>query len=164
MDTTALEHAYTRFLDAAADTAAAAAGGADASAPPGEWDAGRILGHVVLVDAGILAAGWAVAAGDPAAYDNRRSMDLSTIDQAIARAGGAAGLPERIRRQGEALAVLAGRVLGDAELDTPLPVRLVSGDQLHVDQPLPLRVLIAGLAEDHLPRHAAQLRSLTAPA
>lgn len=155
MDTDALRTAYEALLDAAASMA-----GQPTAPPPGEWDADEILAHIALVDAGTLALGYAIAAGDLAGYDNRGSQDLSTLRRTIDRAGGNAGLRDRIRRQGDALCVLAGQVLAPAELDTPVPTLLVSADTVLVDQPVPLRDIVAGLAADHLPRHTAQLLAL----
>jgi hypothetical protein len=51
-------------------------------------------------------------------------------------------------------------MLTDAELNTPVPTRLLSNDTLLVDEPMPLRDLIAGLAEAELPGHTKQLLAL----
>lgn len=51
-------------------------------------------------------------------------------------------------------------MLSESELDTPVPTLLLSAGTLLVDQPLPLRDLIAGLAENELPGHARQLLGL----
>ena len=83
----------------------------------------------------------------------------------IALAGGGAGLRDRVRRQADALCALGGPALSDAELDTPVPTRLLSNGTCLVDQPMPLRDLLGGLAETELPGHTRQLLSLlTAPA
>lgn len=157
MDTDTLRQAYEALLDAAATI-----DGQPTAPPAGEWDADEILAHIALVDAATLALGYAIAAGGNASYDNRVSLDLSTIRRTIDRAGGNTGLRDRIRRQGDALCTLVGTVLAPAELDTPVPTLLVSGDTLLVDQPVSLRDFVAGLAADHLPRHADQLLALRA--
>ena len=41
-----------------------------------------------------------------------------------------------------------------------MPTRLISKDTILVDQPIPLRDIITGLAHVELPGHAAQLRAL----
>jgi hypothetical protein len=41
-----------------------------------------------------------------------------------------------------------------------VPARLLSNDTVLVDQPMPLRDLITGLAEAELPGHAKQLLAL----
>ncbi|MFB4296152.1 hypothetical protein [Actinomadura sp. NTSP31] len=157
MDTTPLRDAHQALLDAAATVADTAP---DAVPPPGEWNADQILAHVTIVNATTIAAIAAVAAGVNPTYDNRIAQDTWTIDRAIALAGGNAGLRDRIRLQGEALCALAGPMLSESELDVPVPTLLVSNNTLLVDQSVPLRDLITGLAENELPGHAAQLLAL----
>src|SRR4051794_34488373 len=159
MDTTPLRDAYRALLDAAATVA----GSDDRKAPPaGEWNADQILAHVAIVNAVTIAAASAVASGANTTYDNRLAHDTWTIERVIAVAGGNAGLRERIRLQGEALCILGGPALSDAELDTLVPTLLLSHDTVLVDQPLPLRSLITGLAEAELPGHTKQLLALRA--
>jgi hypothetical protein len=156
MDTAPLRDAYRALLDAAATVA-----DADATAPPaGEWNADQILAHVSLVTAATIAAAADVAAGANTTYDNRTALDTWTIDRVVARAGGAAGLRERIRLQGDALCALGGPALGEAELDRPVPALLLSHGTVLVDQPLPLRDILTGLAQVELPGHAKQLLAL----
>ncbi|MDT0353391.1 hypothetical protein [Pseudonocardia charpentierae] len=158
MDTTSLRDAYRTLLDAATTVA-------DAADPPpippaGEWNAAQILAHVSLVTATTIAAAARIASGANTTYDNRIALDIWTIDRVIALAGGEARLRERIRTQGEALCGLGGPVLSDAELDTPVPTLLLSNGAVLVDQPLPLRDILAGLAKVELPGHATQLLAL----
>ncbi len=157
MDTTRLRDAYAGLLDAAAHVAGQS--GDIVTPPDGGWDADRILAHIALVDAATLATAATVASGAAATYDNRLSHEAWTTSRVRARAGGNAGLQDRIRRQGEALCVL-GTALSDAELDTAIPTLLLSDDEALVDQPVPLRAILTGLAEDHLPRHTTQLLAL----
>lgn len=157
MTSTPFQDAVRTLLDAA-DTVAAAA---TVPAPPaGGWDAEQILAHVSLVNAATIATAAAVTAGAHSTYDNRLALDPWTIGRAAARAGGAAGLRDRIRRQGAALDALGGAALSDAELDTPVPALLRSGDAVLVDQALTLRDILGGLAEVELPAHANQLLAL----
>jgi hypothetical protein len=157
MDTAPLRDAYRALLDAAATVADSD----ETSRPPaGEWNAEQILAHVAIVTAITNAAASCVASGANTTYDNRISQDPWTIDRVIARAGGNAGLRERIRVQGEALCTLGGPALSDAELDTLVPTLLLSGDKVLVDQPMPLRDLIMGLADAELPGHTKQLLAL----
>lgn len=155
LDPTPLRDAYRTLLDAAATVA-------DPSpAPPaGEWNADQILAHVSLVTATTIAAAASVASGLHTTYDNRTALDTWTIGRVIALAGGNAGLRERIGRQADALCALAGSTLSGVELDTPVPTLLLSNDTLLVDQALPLRDLLAGLATAELPGHTAQLLAL----
>ncbi len=157
MDTTRLRDAYATLLDAAAHVAGRAD---DTPTPPeGGWDADRILAHIALVDAATLATAATVASGAGATYDNRLSHEDWTTSRVRAHAGGNAGLQDRIRRQGEALCAV-GTALSDAELDTAVPTLLLSDGEVLVDQPVPLRAILTGLAEDHLPRHTTQLLAL----
>jgi hypothetical protein len=153
MDIKPLQEAFRDLLE----TAATVPG--DAVASDGGWNGDQILAHVTIVNAITLAAVADVTAGTNTAYDNRISQDSWTIDRVIARAGGTAGLQDRIRRQGEALCALSS-ALGEEELDTQVPSLLLSNATLLVDQPLPLRDVISGLAESELPGHTQQLLGL----
>jgi hypothetical protein len=158
MDTTPLRDAYRALLDAAATVADS--GDPSALPPAGEWNADQILAHVAIISAATIAAVSAITSGANTTYDNRIALDIWTIDRLIALAGGNAGLRDRIRLQAEALCTLGGPMLSDAELNTPVPARLLSNDTVLVDQPMPLRDLITGLAEAELPGHAKQLLAL----
>ncbi|WP_034485018.1 DinB family protein [Actinomadura oligospora] len=157
MDSAQLQAAYRSLLDAAATVT----GSDDATAPPpGEWTADQILAHVSLVTATTIAAASTVASGSNTAYDNRIALDTWTIDRVITLTGGTAGLLDRLRHQADALCALAGPTLSDTELDTPVPTRLLSNGTCLVDQLVPLRDLLTGLAESELPGHTRQLLAL----
>ena len=156
MDTEPLDRAYRHLLEAAATVAAHG----DPVAPAGEWDADRILAHVALISAATVAAVSAVAAGANTTYDNRLAQDGWTLQRLVTLAGGNAGLRERIRAHGVALAALSGPALSDRERDTLVPALLLSHDRVLLDQPLPVRDLLAGLAEAELPGHTRQLLAL----
>ncbi|MEU7747108.1 hypothetical protein [Nonomuraea sp. NPDC049158] len=158
MDTIPLRDAYGALLDAAATVADS--GDPSPVPPAGEWNADQILAHVSIINAATIAAVSAIASGTHTTYDNRLALDAWTIERLITLAGGNAGLRDRIRRQADALCTLGGPALSDAELDTPVPTRLLSKDTLMVDQPMPLRDLITGLAEMELPGHTRQLLAL----
>ena len=158
MDTTPLRDAYRALLDAAATVADVA--GTSPAPPAGEWNADQILAHVSIVNAATIAAASCVASGANTTYDNRTALDAWTIERVIARAGGQAGLRERIRLQGDALCAIGGPALSEAELDTPVPTLLLSDGKVLVDQPVQLRDLITGLAEVELPGHTKQLLAL----
>jgi hypothetical protein len=158
MDTTPLRDAYHALLDAAATVAES--GDTSPVPPTGEWNADQILAHVALVNAATIAAVSSVASGANTTYDNRIALDTWTIERVIAIAGGNAGLRDRIRLQGDALCALGGPALSDAELDTLVPTLLLSNDTVMVDEPMPLRDLITGLAEVELPGHRDQLLAL----
>ena len=158
MDTTPLRDAYRALLDAAVTVADS--GDASPLPPTGEWNADQILAHVAIINAAAIAAVSAIASGANTTYDNRIALDTWTIDRLITLTGGNAGLRDRIRLQADALCTLGGPMLSDAELSTPVPARLLSNDTVLVDQPMPLRDLITGLAEAELPGHTKQLLAL----
>jgi hypothetical protein len=158
MDTTQLRDAYSVLLDAAITVL----GSDDRSLTPpaGEWDATQILAHIASVDAGVLATAYTVASGGQATFDNSASLDIATLERVAATTGDNAGLRDRIRRQGDALCMLA-ETMSEAELDTMVPTLLSSAGDVLLDQPVPLKALIMGLADDHLPRHTMQLLALS---
>ena len=158
MDTTPLRDAYRALLDAAATVDDC--GDAIPVPPTGEWNADQILAHIAILNATTIATVSSVTTGAIATYDNRLALDTWTIDRVTARAGGNKGLQDRIRLQGDALCALGGPMLSKAELDTPVPTLLLSNGMLLVDQPVPLRELITGLADVELPGHTKQLLAL----
>ncbi|MBN9611470.1 MAG: hypothetical protein BGO26_17460 [Actinobacteria bacterium 69-20] len=158
VDTAQLRRAIDSLLDAA--DVVTNAGDRRTPPPPGEWDADQILAHVSMVNAMTIATAYAVASGCSPTCDNRIAQDTWTIGRTIDRAGGTAGLVARIRGQCDALGALGRPVLGDSDLDTPIPTLLVSKGTLLVDMQIPLRELIAGLAEQEIPGHTRQLLAL----
>jgi hypothetical protein len=158
LDSTPLRGAYRALLAAAATVADS--GDTSPVPPAGEWNADQILAHISIVTAATIAAVSSVSSGANTTYDNRTALGTWTIERVIARAGGNAGLRDRVRVQGDALCALGGPALSEAELDTPVPTLLLSNGAVMVDQLVPLRDLVTGLAEVELPNHAAQLLAL----
>jgi hypothetical protein len=158
MDITSLQDAYRVLLVAAA--AVAGSGDAIPVPPDGEWNAGQILAHVSLLSAATIAAASAIASGANTTYDNRTALDPWTIQRVIALAGGNTGLQDRIAGQRDALCALGGSALSEDELNTLVPTLLLSNDALLVNQPMPLRDLLTGLASTELPGHTQQLLAL----
>ncbi|MPZ96919.1 MAG: hypothetical protein GEU96_18920 [Propionibacteriales bacterium] len=156
MDTTALHDGYRDLLDAATTLAAA---DHDPIPPPGEWSADQILAHVALVNAATISAACSAASAAVATYDNRLAHDTWTINRVISLAGDKEGLRNRIRLQADAMCAIASS-LSERELDTRIPTLLLSHDTLLVDDLVPLRALIDGLATTELTGHASQLRGL----
>jgi hypothetical protein len=152
MDVTSMRKSLGEFL-------AVAEGGGFGPPPAGEWDAERMLAHVASGLASGAAAALAIASGQRLVYDNRLSLDEWNLQRIVAEAGGLAGLTGLVRRYGELLCEVAAGLTG-SELGVSLHVLIVSKDQLLVDEPRPLGSLLAGLFENHLPRHADQLRGL----
>ena len=156
MNTSALARAYEELLQAA-DTVAAS--DEQPTAPPGEWNAEEILGHVVLLNDVTIAAACSTAPGLIATYDNRLTQDRWTIARVIALVGGSPGLRSRIQVQASALCALVAS-LTEEELDLRVPTLLTSNDQLLVHDHLPLRALVEGLVTTEIPAHAGQLLAL----
>lgn len=127
--------------------------------PDGEWTAEQILAHVACADTAISSVALQVAAGERPGYDNRRSLDPMNLGRLIAGAGGLAGLADLVEASGEMLAA-AARALAPADCAVRVPVLIVSGDQVLVDEPWALGDLVQGAGTVHVPRHADQLRSL----
>jgi len=152
MDVTRLRKAHDEFL-------AVAAGGSFGPPPAGEWDADRVLAHIALGEMSAAAAALAIAAGQRAVYDNRPSLDEWNLQRVVGEARGTGDMTSLVRRYGELLCDIAAG-LTERELEVSLPVLILSKDQALVDEPRPLRALLAGLGEVHLPAHAEQLRGL----
>ena len=152
MDTTQLRAAYADFL-------AVAEAGGFGPPPPGEWDAAHLLAHIYAGHHQVASLALAVLAGARPVYDNRIALDEWNLREVIDQAGNLPRLIELVRRGGELYCAVADQ-LTDRQLDVQIPVLIVSNDELIVDEPWPLRQLVAGIGMIHLPRHADQLRSL----
>ncbi len=149
LDTAGLRAAYAELDEVARGRAG--------PPPAGEWDRKHILAHLVSADLAIASVALAVASGQRPVYDNRVNLDEWNLRRIIEQAGG--HLADRVRAVGDLLCSIAG-TLGREELDTTVPVLIVSNDELIVDEPWPLRTLVEGVGQVHLPRHAEQLREL----
>ena len=158
MDATGLRGAYRALLDAAAT--AADSGEPGPRPQDGGWNPEQILAHVAIINAATIATVSAISSGTNTTYDNRTALDTWTIERLIALAGGNTGLRDRVRLQADALCTLGGPMLSEDELNTLVPTRLLSNGTVLVDQPMPLRDLLTGLADVELPGHTRQLLAL----
>lgn len=154
MNATDLHQAHRDFL-------ALAEAGAFGPPPPGEWSAEQLLAHVAATDQSIAAVALAIASGQRPGYDNRPSLDRWNLGRIVTAAGGLTGLTDLVRRTGELFCTVAEQ-LSEDDLNTQLPILIVSNDQIVVDEPRPLRFLVEGVGLVHLPRHGQQLHSLRA--
>lgn len=152
MDTSSLRTAYEEFLAVAQE-------GSFGLPPSPEWTAEQLLAHIAAGDAAIASVALAVAAGQRPGYDNRCSLDRWNLDRIIRATGSLAGLIDLVKQRGHLLCQIAEH-LSDAELDVNLATLILSNDEVMLDQPWPLRSLLDGVAQVHLPRHADQLAAL----
>ena len=159
MDTSELAAAYRAVLDLAA-----AAGHGSGPDPPADgsdqaWRPQDVLAHLVLNDRLLAAAVRSVLEGAAQPYDNAEAVALAELRDLGARLGGTAGLIEALEASSRELLELAGR-LDQAQGDAPLPARIVDGDTIRVDRPLPVAGLLTIQARAHLPMHRRQLSEL----
>lgn len=153
MDTTELEGAYRSLLDVARG------GGFAAPADRQHWGPELQLAHVVATDRLLAAATAAVLAGQPAPYDNSAAGSEPYLEAVARAAGDWDGLVAEVRRCGLELVLLA-RQLDDDCAATPVPTRLVDGDQVRVEAPMPWSGVLATHAQVDLPDRRARLEAL----
>jgi hypothetical protein len=77
----------------------------------------------------------------------------------LAGLAGLAGLADLVEQRGEILTMVA-KAMSPADCAVLVPVLIVSGEQLVVDEPWSLADLVTGVGIFHLPRHAEQLAAL----
>jgi hypothetical protein len=156
MDTSELEAAYRSVLDLAARSP-------DPGPPPAgddpAWGPGDVLAHLIVNDRLLAAAVRSVLEGTAGPYDNADAVELAELRAIGKDLGGTAGLLGELEASSRELLDLAGR-LDEAQAAVPLPVRILDGDELRVDQPLPVASLLAIQARRHLPMHQVQLNEL----
>ena len=95
-------------------------------------------------------------------YDNLDAIDVAELRTLTRDLGDTAGLIGGLEASSRELVDLAGR-LDETQAAIPVPVRILDGDQLVVDNPLPVRSLLNIQARRHLPMHHAQLSELLEP-
>ena len=153
MDTTTLEGAYRDLLTAARD------GGFRAPADQGAWTAEQVLAHVVATDRLLIGVTAELLAGGSPTYDNAVATRTPYLDALGRAAGGWDALVATVRATGLELVYLA-RELHDSAAATPVPTRIVDGDTVRVEAPMPWSGVLNTHAEVHLPEHRAQLDGL----
>ena len=166
MDTSELEAAYRSVLDLAGRGAAASgAGRAPASPGAGDgeaWGPDDVLAHLILNDRLLARAVRSVLDGTAQPYDNLDAIDVAGLRAIGQDLGATAALIAELEASSRELVELAGR-LDEAQAASPVPVRILDGDQLRVDSPLPVAGLLNIQARRHLPIHEAQLSELLGP-
>jgi len=157
MDTSELEAAYRAVLDLAVRVPdrPEAPDPADGQA----WGPGDVLAHLIVNDRLLTRALRSVLEGAAAPYDNADAVELAELRALGQGLGGPAGLVGGLQASSRELLELAGR-LDEAQATTPVPVHILDGDQVRVDQPLPVAGLLRIQARRHLPMHEEQLSEL----
>lgn len=153
MNTEELRLAYENVI-AGADTATYG------PPPAGEWNAELILAHLITNDGLLVAALGEVLAGHSPIYDNGPACDVDGLSRVVAAAGSVGALIKQLRVLSSRVVELAYK-LDDAHLATMVPIRIVDGATVQVDQPLPLAALLRAQTTLHLPSHRDQLAALT---
>jgi hypothetical protein len=166
MDTSELEAAYRAVLDLAARVAGAGSPGTGPAPGAGggeAWGPDDVLAHLILNDRLLARAVRSVLDGAAQPYDNLDAIDVAELRALGRDLGGPAGLIAGLEASSRQLVDLAGR-LDEAQGASPVPVRILDGDQLRVDSPLPVASLLSIQARRHLPMHEVQLSELLGPA
>jgi hypothetical protein len=155
VDSTDLRHAYAAFLDVARE------GGF--GPPPGtDWSAEQVVAHIALNDRALIAATRDVLAGAPTGLDNRLITSGAVLARHATERGGLKQLIEDVDGSSRDLCALVDQ-MDDGAARTEVPTRLVDGDELRLDGPLPWGRVVGGASRYHLEVHAEQLRELRRP-
>jgi hypothetical protein len=152
MQTEQLAAAYDAFL-------AEAAAGRFGPPPAGEWSARQLVAHIAVNDGLLVEAVEGILAGDSARFDNSTAADWAKVTAFADEHGGLDGTVVAARLSAARLCDAAGR-LTDEQAATELPVFILDGAEVAVDQPMPLGRLLGVQASFHLPAHGDQLRAL----
>jgi hypothetical protein len=164
MDTSELAAAYRAVLDLARSNGL---GGPAAEGRPGPseagdgqaWRPGDVLAHLIVNDRLLARAVRSVLEGAARPYDNLDAIDLAELRALGRDLGDAAGLIGELEASSRELLELAGR-LDEAQAASEVPVRILDGDVLRIDRPLPVASLLGIQARRHLPMHTEQLGEL----
>jgi hypothetical protein len=126
------------------------------------WGPGDVLAHLIANDRLMTRALRSVLDGAVEPFDNLDAIDLAALRALADDLGGTAGLAGGLEASSRELLALAGR-LDEAQAATLLPVRIVDGDEVFLDRPIPVAGLLATQARAHLPMHERQLSELLGP-
>lgn len=154
MDTAALEAAYRAFLDIARP------GGFAAPADRGAWTADRIVAHVVANDRLLAATTARLLGGQAAPHTNAAAFSEAYLDEIGRAADRWEGLVATARACALEVVMLARR-LDQAQASTPIQVRLLDGDEVRMESPMPWSGVITSHAEVALPSWGARLADLS---
>lgn len=147
--------AYEAFL-----IEAEAGGFGDAA--EGEWDADRVIAHVTLNDAAILAVCQSLVHGSPITFENRTCQDPAVLTAWVDACGTRDELIVRCRHMAtQTMAAL--RRLTPEQRATEVHCRLAHDGTIVLDGPRPWdAIAVDAQSTMHLPAHVDQLRNLRA--
>ena len=153
MDTSALDRSYRQFLQTAGP------GGFPPPADTAAWNADQVVASVIAGDRLLAATTAQLIDGGPATYTNAAAFVAPYLDEIGRAAGDWPGLVAHARQCALEFVMLARR-LDDAQLATPVQVRVMDADQVRVEGPVPWSGVLATHAEVYLPERVAQLEAL----
>jgi hypothetical protein len=129
------------------------------AAPVEGWSAELIAAHVAHTNNRIAHVAEQVLVGESPSYDNRDDIDEAELIAYTDSVGGLDGLTLAVETSAARLASAAA-ALSASQREQLIPVVIVDGETVVVDEPLPLGAFIDGNAARHLDLHHRQLQEL----
>ncbi len=128
--------------------------------PPSEgWSAELIAAHVAHTNNRIAHVAEQVLIGERPSYDNRDDIDDAELSAYAESVGGLDGLALAVETSAARLASAAA-ALNEGQREQLIPVTIVDGDTLVIDEPVPLQGFIETNSAFHLDLHLRQLHAL----
>src|SRR4051812_8250943 len=150
MDVASLRSAYADFLAAAHRAPRSGA----AASPP--WAPELVVAHVAANDELLAATTADLIAGRDTWYDNAAATMTARLQWLVREAGSWDALVDVAADRSRSLCDLAAQ-LDDDTAETPVPVRIIDGRDVRVDERVPWGRLLVVQAEVHLPAHTEDL-------
>jgi hypothetical protein len=129
------------------------------STPVEGWSAELIAAHVAHTNNRIAHVAEQVLVGESPSYDNRDDIDDAELLAYADSVGGLNGLTLAVETSAARLKSAAA-ALSETQREQLIPVLIVDGGAIVVDEPLPLGVFIDGNSAFHLDLHHRQLQAL----
>jgi hypothetical protein len=129
------------------------------STPSEGWSAELIAAHVAHTNNRIAHVAEQVLVGESPSYDNRDDIDDAELLAYADSVGGLDGLTLAVETSAARLASAAA-ALSESQREQLIPVVIVDGGAIVVDEPLPLGAFIDGNSAFHLELHQRQLEAL----
>jgi hypothetical protein len=129
------------------------------STPSEGWSAELIAAHVAHTNNRIAHVAEQVLVGESPSYDNRDDIDGAELLAYADSVGGLDGLTLAVETSAARLASAAA-ALSEGQREQLIPVVIVDGDTLVVDERMPIGAFIEGNSAFHLELHHRQLQIL----